>query len=104
MIHLKIDIKITLNRWKVVSLFSIMFIYCNINVVISHPDWIKNQKKAINPINKKYNKCFQYAETVALNHEIKKDPQSMAKIKPFINKYNWKEINFPSWLEKIWEK
>ena len=62
----------------------------------------KKQKTAINPINKKYNKCFQYAETVALNHEkIKKDPQSITKIKPFINKYNWKEINFPSKKKKF---
>ena len=35
--------------------------------------WVKNKKYKINPINKKVNKCFQYAETVALNHEdIKK--------------------------------
>ena len=56
-----------------------------------------DKKKAIiNPINKKYNKCFQYAITVALNYEeIKKDPQRITKIKPFINKYNWKGINFP---------
>ena len=36
---------------------------------IDSPDWIKNQKWAINPVNKKNNKCFQYAVTVALNHE-----------------------------------
>ena len=33
------------------------------------PGWIKNKKGAINPINEKDNKCFQYAVTVALNHE-----------------------------------
>ena len=33
------------------------------------PDGIKNKKATTNPINKKYNKCFQYAVTVALNHE-----------------------------------
>ena len=60
-------------------------------------DWIKNKKATINPINKKDNKCFQYAETVPLNHEeIKKDPQRITKIKPFINKYNWEGIHFPS--------
>ena len=43
----------------------------------------------INPINNKDNKCFHYAVTVALNHEeVKKDP--------FMNKYNWKRINFSS--------
>ena len=52
-------------------------------------DWIKNKKVAINPITKKDNKCFQYAVTVVLNHEeIKKDPQRITKIKPFINKYS----------------
>ena len=35
--------------------------------------------------------------TVALNHEeIKKYPQIITKIKPFINKYNWEGIHFPS--------
>ena len=29
---------------------------------------------------------------------MKKDPQRITKIKPFINKYNWEWINFP--LEK----
>ena len=33
------------------------------------PDWMKNKKATINPINKKDNKCFQYRLTVALNHE-----------------------------------
>ena len=28
--------------------------------------------------------------------EIKKDLQIITKIKPFINKYNWEEINFSS--------
>ena len=36
---------------------------------IDSPDWIKNKKATINPINKKDNKCFQYAITGALNHE-----------------------------------
>ena len=35
---------------------------------IDSPDWIKNRKSTINPINKK-DKCFQYALTVALNLE-----------------------------------
>ena len=42
---------------------------------IDSPDWIQNNKATINPINKKDNKCFQYAITVALNHEeMKKRP------------------------------
>ena len=52
-------------------------------------DWIKSKRSTVNPINKKDNKCIQYAVTVALNHEeIKKDPQRITKIKPFINRYN----------------
>ena len=43
---------------------------------IDSPDWIKNKNLTINPINKKDNKCFQYAVTVALNYEeIKTNPQ-----------------------------
>ena len=64
---------------------------------IDSPDWIKNKKATINLINKKASKCFQYAVTVALNHEeIGKNPERITKIEPFINKYNWQGINFPS--------
>ena len=56
---------------------------------IDSPDWIKNKKATINLVNKKDNKCFPYAVTVALNYEeIKRDPQNITKSKPFINKYN----------------
>ena len=48
----------------------------------------KSKNGTINPINKIDNECFQYTVTVALNHEKIKDPQRIAKIKPFINKYN----------------
>ena len=41
-------------------------------------------------------KCFQYAATVAINHEeIKRDPQRVSKIKPFINKYNRNRTKHP---------
>ena len=64
---------------------------------IDSPDSIENKKSAINHINKKDKQCFQYDVTVALNHgEIKKDPQRITKINTFINKYNYKGINFPS--------
>ena len=40
---------------------------------------------------------FQYAVAVALNYEeIKEDPQRRAKMKPFINKYDWEGISYPS--------
>ena len=45
---------------------------------IDSPDLIKNQKATINPTNKKDYKCFQYAVTVALNHEeIGKNPEKL---------------------------
>ena len=56
---------------------------------IDYSDWIKSKTATINSINKKDNKCFQYVVRVALNYEgIKKDPQKIKKIKPFINEYN----------------
>ena len=46
------------------------------------------KKATINPKDND-DKCFQYALTVALNYEqIKKDPQRISKIKPFIDQYN----------------
>ena len=71
---------------------------------IDSPDWIKNKKTAINSINKKDNNCFQYAITVALNHEeMNKDPQRITKIKPFTNKHNWVGISLAS-EKNDWKK
>ena len=65
--------------------------------------WIKNKKSTINPKNNDY-KCFQYAVTVALKHDkINKEPQRVPKIKPFIDQYNWNDIDFPS-TSKHWKK
>ena len=52
---------------------------------------------SLNPINKKDNKYFQYAVTVALNYEeIGKHAGRITKINYFMNKYKWEGINFPS--------
>ena len=40
---------------------------CGGSYIVS-PDWIKNKKATINLVNKKDNKCFQYAVTVVLNY------------------------------------
>ena len=65
-------------------------------------EWLKNKKTTINPKNN--DNCFQYALTVALNYQnINKDPQRISKIKPFINQYDRKGINFPSQKED-WKK
>ena len=39
------------------------------HIPIDSPDWIKNTRAKMNPINKKDNKRFKYAVTVALNHK-----------------------------------
>ena len=70
---------------------------------IDSPEWIKNKKSTINPKNNDY-KYFQYAVTVALNRDvINKHLQRVSKIKPFINQYNWSDIDFPS-TSKDWKK
>ena len=65
----------------------VCLLYCHktnmkgIRSYINSPDWIQNKKATINLINEKYNKCFQYSITVALNHEeIKKDLQRIKKL------------------------
>ena len=70
---------------------------------IDSPEWAKDKKATINPKNNS-NNSFQYALTVALNYQIiKKDLLRISKIKPFINQYNWKEVDFPS-EQKDWKK
>ena len=64
---------------------------------IDSPKWLKNKKGTINPQNTEDNKCFQYAITAALNYQnITNNCQRISKLKPFINNYNWKDIEFPS--------
>ena len=59
--------------------------------------WLDQNKKTKNPVNEKGNKCLQYAVTIALNQEeIGNHVERITKVKPFINKYNRKEIKFPS--------
>ena len=44
---------------------------------------------------------FQYAITVALNHQnIGNNLERTSKFKPFINQYNWKDINIQEDCEK----
>ena len=70
---------------------------------IDSPKWLKSKKATINLKNED-GKCFQYALPVALNYEqIKDHPERISKIKAFIDKYNWKKIDFPS-HSKDWKK
>ena len=64
---------------------------------------LKNKKATINTKNNGDN-CFQYAIIAALNHkQIKNHPERISNLKPFIDQYNWKGINFPSQKED-WKK
>ena len=67
------------------------------------PKWLKDKKSTIN-IKNNDDKCFQYAATLTLNlDKIKRDPQRISKIKPFIDQYNWKDTDFPP-TNKDWKK
>ena len=89
----------------------INFLYYDLNRItiskggssIESPKWLKDKKCCINQKNND-NKCFQYAATLALNfNNIDRDSQRILKIKPFINNYNWNDINFPA-AKKDWNK
>ena len=89
----------------------VKFLYYDFNKIslnrggsyIESPKWLKNKKSTINPKNNDY-KCFQYAVTLALNlDKINNHLQRISKIKPFIDQYNWNEIDFPS-TSKDWKK
>ena len=70
---------------------------------IDSPKWLKDKKSAVNPKNNDH-KCFQYAVTLALNlDKINDHPERISKIKPFIEEYNWKDIDFPS-TNSDWKK
>ena len=69
---------------------SVDVLYYNLNKVslsrggshIDFPKWFKNKKATINPQNKKDDKCFKYALTVAMNYEklkkIRKEYQKLS--------------------------
>ena len=70
---------------------------------IDSPKWLKDKKSTINPKNNDL-KCFQYAATLALNFDnINNYPEKISKIRPFIDQYNWKDIDFPA-TSKDWKK
>ena len=70
---------------------------------IESPKWLKGKKYTINQKNND-NKCFQYATTLVLNfNNIDKHPQRISKIEPFIDNYNWNDINFRT-AKEDWNK
>ena len=71
---------------------------------IESPKWLNDKKRTVNQKNND-NKCFQYAATLALNFDkVTSHPERITKkIKSFINKYNWNDINFPA-KRKDWNR
>ena len=70
---------------------------------IDFPKWLKDKKSTVNPKNNDH-KCFQYAATLALNFDnINNYPEKISKIRPFIDQYNWKDIEFPA-TGRDWKK
>ena len=56
-------------------------------------EWLRNKKQSIT----NEDNCFQNVLNDALDYQrIEKDPQKISKHKPYINRYNWKDIKFPS--------
>ena len=71
---------------------------------IKSPKWIADKKATINPKNTKCSSCFAYSIIVALNHQnIKNHPERASNIIPFVDKYNWKDIDFLAGT-KDWKK
>ena len=70
---------------------------------IKSSKWLKNKRATINSQNKD-NECYKYSITAALNHQnIENHPEKISNLKSFIDRYNWKGIEFPSHL-KDWKK
>ena len=66
--------------------------------------WLRGKKELIINNSNNNNNDFQNTLDDALNYQtIEKDPQRISKLKPYINKYNWKEINFPAGSNE-WKK
>ena len=64
---------------------------------------LKDKKSTIYPKNNDL-KCFQYAATLAPSFDnINNHPEKICKIRPFIDQYNWKDIDFPA-TSKDWKK
>ena len=58
-------------------------------------EFLKSKRAILNPHNTE-NKSFQYLITLSLYHEqIGKNYNRVSNIKPYINNFNWENINFP---------
>ena len=67
----------------------------NNSTFIETPEWLKLKRSVLNPHNRD-NKYFQYSVTLSLYHEqIGKNFCRIPAINPFIDNFNWENINFP---------
>ena len=71
---------------------------------IPTPDWIPAKKATVNPKNIHDSCCFAYSIVASIhNDEIDHHPDKITKLTPFIDRYNWNNINFPT-EQKDWDK
>ena len=85
------------------SMIGSVFIFDSVSLLYYYLQ-LKEPKKTTRDPKNSDNNCFQYTLIVALNyHNIKKDPQRILKVKPFICQYDWTEIDFPL-DQKDWKK
>ena len=71
---------------------------------IDLPDWVKCEHCCINPKNLHDDKYFQHAVVAALHHiEIANHPERIVNLEPFINRYNWDGITYPTPVNQ-WRK
>ena len=64
---------------------------------IPSPEWINNKESTINPQNTEDDSWFQYSIVAALNHQkISNHSEKTSNLKPFINNYNWNDLEFPA--------
>ena len=63
-------------------------------------EWLRSKTESIT----KKDNYFQNASNDSLDYQrIKKNPQKISKLRPYINQYNWKDIKFPS-VKDDWKK
>ena len=67
----------------------------NVNTFVETPVCIRFKKAVLNPISND-SKSFQYSIILSLYHkEIGNNFNRITKIKPYVNNFNWNNINFP---------
>ena len=78
----------------------IYFFAVKIKLELHSSEWLRSTKESITSEDN----CFQNALNDLLDYQtIKTHPQRISKLKPYINKYNWKDIKFSSDKED-WKK